>query len=882
MSFATDNDARSTQPASQSAAKRTADLPSSTRPESPWWDGGVDELLARLKASQAGLTQDEADARRGDSHSQFGHRTDSDWMLLLSQFRSPTTLILIAASLLSLILKDNADAAIILVIVVASALLGFWQERTAAQTIKKLLELVKIQTTVVRNGREQQIWSDDVVVGDIVALSAGSSVPADCRLLDANDLHLDEAALTGETFPVEKQPGIVPATAGLAQRTNALFLGTHVVSGTGRVVVAACGTQTEFGRISEHLRPRAPETDFEKGVRRFGYFLMEITFLLVVSIFAINVYLHKPIVESLLFALALAVGLTPQLLPAIIMVNLTYGAKQMAERKVVVRRLASIENFGSMDVLCSDKTGTLTEGVIQIHDTVDPRGTHSDFVSQLIYWNARHETGFSNAIDDAIRANPPTGVTDSVKLDEVPYDFLRKRLSILVDQQGRHLLITKGAVANVLEVCAEIESSDGCRTPLNSNRRDIASQFEKYSQQGYRTLGVAYRDMGSQTVATRNDESSMVFAGFVVLRDPPKPDSANMIRSLKDRGVSLKIVTGDNRWVATEIAREVGLSAENVVTGEDLRKMSSGGLVRKVSSIDVFAEVEPAQKERIILALRHAGHVVGYLGDGINDATALHAADVGISVDSAVDVAKEAADIILLRRDLSVLADGIQAGRQTFANTVKYIYMATSANFGNMFSMAGASLFLPYLPLLPHQILLTNVLTDLSAMTIASDTVDQEDVATAKRWNIRFIRNFMLVFGLLSSVFDYVTFAVLLWLLRADMIAFRTGWFVESVCSATLIVLIIRTRRSIFQSRASRPLFYMSLLVVIATVLLPISSFAKPLGFAPQPLSYPIAMTIIVVIYLISAEITKRFFYSATVRHRPPQAVSPRRMTGLE
>ena len=831
-----------------------------------WWNESVDELFGRLRSSRSGLTDIDAKTRRLERRAGLARRTtDSDWFLLLSQFRSPTTLILVAASVLSLFLHDKTDAAMILFIVFASVLLGFWQERTAAHAIQRLLALVKTQTNVLREGRDQTISSDDVVAGDIIELSAGSSVPGDCRLLEAKDLHLDEATLTGETFPVEKRPGVTATNASLADRSNVLYLGTHVVSGTGQAVVAAIGDQTEFGRISEHLRLRAPETDFERGVRRFGYFLMEITLLLVVSIFAINVYLHKPVLESLLFALALAVGLTPQLLPVIIMVNLTHGAKLMAERHVIVRRLASIENFGSMNVLCSDKTGTLTEGVIHVQSTVDPHGESSELVARLAYLNALHETGFTNPIDDAIRAIPPANIAPSIKLDEVPYDFLRKRLSILVEQQGRHLLITKGALANVLEVCTEIEHGDGTHTPIESARDEIEQRFQEFSKLGCRTLGVAYRDLGPDRVATREHEVGMTFAGFLVLRDPPKQDCAQTIQKFRKLGVALKLVTGDNRWVATAVARDVGLSVESLVTGTDLRQMSDMALAQQVSSIDVFAEIEPNQKERIILALRKAGHVVGYLGDGINDATALHAADVGISVDGAVDVAKDAADIVLLRHDLSVLVDGIQAGRQTFANTVKYVFMATSANFGNMFSMAGASLFLPFLPLLPKQILLANLLTDFSAMTIASDGVDAEDIAVPRRWNIRFIRNFMLVFGILSSVFDYLTFGVLLWWFQADKLAFRTGWFVESVCSATLIVLVIRTRRSFLSSRPSSPLFYTSLAVVAVTLVFPFTPIASTLGFAPQSLLFTVVLLVILALYVGAAELTKRLFYASAL-----------------
>lgn len=838
--------------------------------DSTWWSQPVDQLLVQLGTSEEGLSTVEAVTRRSSDHAVFTHsKLDSDWVLLLSQLRNPTMMILVAASVLSLFLNDKTDAGIILIIVITSVLLGFFQERSAAHTMSKLLDLVRTRSSVIRDGRAETVGSELVVAGDIITLSAGSSVPGDCRLLETKDLYLDEAALTGETFPVEKRAGVLAAETPLAQRLNVIFLGTHVVSGTGRAVVVAVGNKTEFGRISEHLRLRAPETDFERGIRRFGYFLMEITLTLVVSIFAINVYLHKPVLESFLFALALAVGLTPQLLPAIIMINLTYGAQRLAKSHVIVRRLASIENFGSMTVLCSDKTGTLTEGIIHVEGALDPHGTPSDMVSRLAYLNALYETGFGNPIDDAIRATPPSPLTPSTKLDEVPYDFLRKRLSILIEQDNRHLLITKGALSQILEICNEIECADGSRSPIEPALQQIQTRFEELSRSGCRTLGVAYRDVGPNRTVSQDDEVAMRFAGFLVLKDPPKAESRSMITELRNLQVSLKMITGDNRWVATEIAQQVGLSVETIVLGSELREMSDMALARQVGTVDVFAEVEPNQKERIILALQKSGHVVGYLGDGINDATALHAADVGISVDTAVDVAKEAADIVLLRRELSVLVEGIRAGRQTFANTVKYVFMATSANFGNMFSMAGASLFLPFLPLLPQQILLANLLTDISGMTIAGDSVDTEEVSEPRRWDIRFIRNFMLTFGLLSSIFDYVTFGVLLWVLDADKIGFRTGWFVESVCSATLVVLVIRTRRSCWSSRPSRPLLYSTLLVLAATLVLPMSPLAAPLGFASQSLLFPLVLVVILISYLIMAEVTKRQFYRLCGRSFP-------------
>ena len=582
-------------------------------------------------------------------------------------------------------------------------------------------------------------------------------------------------------------------------------MGTHVISGSAKALIVRVGDDTEFGRISQRLQLRPPETDFERGVRRFGYFLMEVTLILVVIIFAINVFFHKPVIEAFLFSLALAVGLTPQLLPAIISVNLSHGARRMAEQDVIVRRLSSIENFGSMNVLCSDKTGTLTQGTVQVHETIDAHGQASDKVARYAYLNAAFETGFTNPIDEAIRAHTAFDISAYKKLDECPYDFVRKRLSVLVQTDEHRCLITKGALDNVLEVCDHVETGEQVE-PIADQLSSIRQRYVELGDAGYRTLGVAYRQLDEAEQMSKAAEREMVFLGFLVLRDPPKEGIAATVRELATLGVSLKMITGDNVRVAGNVAAQVGLSTDRIVTGSDLRKFSDAALVQRVNAASVFAEVEPNQKERIILACKKAGNVVGYMGDGINDATALHAADVGISVDQAVDVAKEAADIVLLKQDLGVLVQGVREGRKTFANTMKYVFMATSANFGNMFSMAGASLFLKFLPLLPKQILLMNLMTDLPEMTIAGDAVDDELAMLPQRWDIGFIRRFMLVFGAISSVFDFLTFGVLLFVLKANERQFRTGWFLESVVSATLVVLIIRTRRPLIRSLPSRAL----------------------------------------------------------------------------
>jgi Mg2+-importing ATPase len=828
-----------------------------------FWSVPATELLRQLGATPQGLTSTEARERL----TRFGanlltpkKRTDK-LTLLLAQFKSPLILILFLAAGLSFFLRDPVDASIVLAIVLASGLLGFWQERGAAHALEKLLAIVRTSAVALRDGAEQEIPVEGIVPGDVVVLAAGANLPGDCLILTSDDLSVDEATLTGETYPVAKAAGILPHETALSQRTNALYMGTHVVSGRAQAVVVHAGRATEFGKVSERLKLRPPETDFERGVRRFGYLLMEVTLVLVMAIFAINVYFHRPVLEAFLFSMALAVGLTPQLLPAIISINLAHGAKRMAAAKVIVRRLSSIENFGSMNVLCSDKTGTLTEGVVRLRSALDVQGQESEKVLLYAYLNAFYETGFINPIDEAIRTHRAFDVSEYKKLGELPYDFIRKRLSILVSQGDRRLLVTKGALENVLAVCSIAETATGATMVIAAAREEIDRRFAELGSQGLRTLGVAYRDVGSDSSITKDHEAGMTFLGFLVLFDPPKPGIADTIGHLAHLGVSLKMITGDNRLVAAHAAQQVGLSSSQILTGPELRQMSDGALLHEVNGVSVFAEVEPNQKERLIIALEKAGNVVGYMGDGINDASALHAADVGISVESAVDVAKEAADIVLLERDLEVLVEGVREGRATFANTLKYVFMATSANFGNMFSMAGASLFLPFLPLLPKQILLTNLMTDFPEMTIATDSVDSETVERPRRWDIRFIRNFMLTFGLVSSVFDYLTFGVLLLLLHATPGQFRTGWFLESVISASLIVLVIRTRRPFCKSRPGRHLLMATLAIVAATFALPYTPLRGILGFSPMPLPILAALGVIVVLYIGAAEWAKSVFY---------------------
>lgn len=827
-----------------------------------FWNLPTEKLLEQLNSSPQGLTTSESQKRliQYGANSLKQKRKSHTFSLLLNQFKSPIILILMGAAILSSFLGDTINSLIILAIVLFSGLLGFWQERGAADAIAKLLAMVEVKARILRDGKLVDIPIDEVVPGDIVQVSAGDNISGDCLILESQTLSVDEATLTGETYPVAKNIGVLPTETGLSQRTNSLLIGTHVVSGSATAVVVHTGKMTEFGKISERLKLRPPETEFETGIRKFGYFLLEITLTLVALIFAANVYLQRPVLDSFMFSLALAVGLTPQLLPVIVSINLAHGAKQMAKKQVIVKHLPAIENFGSMNVLCSDKTGTLTDGQVNIKSALDVNGQESDRVLFYAYLNAATESGYINPIDEAIRSHKSFDISAYQKLGEIPYDFNRKCLSILLVKGDEKLLVTKGSLINILDICTDVEQEEGKTLELAPMRSQIQQRAEDLGGQGFRILGVAYRQLTTNKLDPK-DETNLTFLGYIALFDPPKSDIKNTIADLARLGVTLKMITGDSHAVATSIAQQVGLEQTKVLTGSDLQKMSAGALLHQVNQVNVFAEVEPNQKERIIVALKRSGNVVGYLGDGINDASALYAADVGISVDTAVDVAKEAADIVLMQKDLNVLLGGIKSGRTTFANTLKYVFMATSANFGNMFSMAGISLFLPFLPLLPKQILLTNLLTDFPEMTIASDHVDREQVSKPRRWDIRFIRNFMLVFGLLSSVFDYLTFAALLFLLHADQAQFRTGWFMESVISASMIVLVIRTHQSILKSRPSRPLFFATIAIVIITLIFPYTPIAGILGFEPLPLEFLLVLALIVGLYIFCAENVKRVFY---------------------
>jgi len=828
-----------------------------------YWSQTTDQLLITLQSSISGLKATEAQQRLEQAGPNVLETREevTPLRLFLKQFRDPIVLILLFATAVSAVTQEWIDAGIILAIVVGSALLSFSQEYSAGNAAAKLRAQITLKATVLRDGQAQTIPAEDIAPGDVVQLSAGSLIPADGVLLEATDFYVNQAVLTGETFPVEKRPGTVAEGASLPERTNCVFMGTNVRSGSATALIVQTGAATVFGQVAKRLTVRPPETEFERGIHRLGYMLTRVMFILVFLVFAVNVFFHKPVLDSLLFSIALAVGLTPQLLPAIISITLSKGSQRMAADGVIVRRLESIENFGSMDVLCTDKTGTLTLGVVSLDGAVDVQGQPAEEVFRYAYLNAYFETGLVNPLDEAITAHAQPDVSAYTKVDEVPYDFVRKRLSIVVKTPTELLQITKGALDNLLEVCTQVREGDGS-APLDADhQQQIRQRYTAWSEQGFRVLGVAVRTMQEQARYTRRDEHDMTFVGFLLFFDPPKPGVRETIAALKDLGVQLKIITGDNKPVALHAADAVGMPVTGVLTGAEIADMPDEALWHAAEHVNLFAEVDPNEKERIILAQKKLGHVVGYMGDGINDAPALHAADVGISVDTAVDVAKEAADFVLLKHDLSVLQQGIVLGRTTFANTLKYVFTTVSANFGNMFSMAGASLFLPFLPMLPLQILLTNFLTDFPSMNIAGDSVDQLMIDKPRRWNVAFIRNFMITFGLTSSVFDYLTFGLLLLILKANETQFHTGWFLESILTELLIVFIVRTQRPFYKSRPSRVLLIVSLIVAGITLALPYSPLNTLLGLDPLPLPIILTLIGITLLYLLASETVKHFFY---------------------
>ncbi|HEX4403155.1 MAG TPA: magnesium-translocating P-type ATPase [Galbitalea sp.] len=844
-------------------------VPATTTVPTGYWNTDSTTLIADLGSSANGLSSAQAAATlsRVGQNTLGTSKQTSDGRLLARQFLSPIIIILVIATVLAWALGDPVDSIIILVIILLSGLLGFFQERGAGRAIAALLATVEIKAQIVRDGTVQGVPITGAVPGDVAQLAAGDLVPGDSIVLSSNGLQLDESALTGETFPVEKNPGTSPVDAELNARPNMVFMGTHVASGSGTILVVGTGTSTEIGSVSARLESAPPKTGFEKGLTRFGLFLTRIMIVLVVVIFLINLLEHKAVIDSVLFSLALAVGLTPQLLPTIVSISLAQGARAIAKRRVIVRRLDAIEDFGSMSIFCSDKTGTMTAGEVVLDSSIDISGKPSDSVGRLAYLDASLQVGMQNPIDDAIVSGVKCDVSNVVKLGEIPYDFNRRRLSILFkDGTDSPTLVSKGALDAIVSVCTQALGSDGKLVPIATVQDAVQKLFLDLSNQGYRVLGLATKDMPAAKTATLADEKAMTLVGFVTFADPAKPDAAQTLEDLATNGISVRMLTGDNHLVAAHIANQVGLDTTTVLSGADIDKLDDAKLATAVNGVAVFAELNPIQKERIVKALRSTGAVVGYMGDGINDSPALHAADVGISVNSAVAVAKEAAAIVLLDKDLNVLLAGMTQGRRTFANTMKYIYMTTSASFGNVLSMAIAAAVLPFLPLLAGQILLINLLTDFPATFIATDSVDAAQLREPQDWNVKLIRNYMLVFGTLSSLFDIITFIVLELVFHAKVHEFQSAWFLGSILTEVVVLFVLRTRRPFFRSRPSKWIVIASIAVALVSCYIPYSPLAKPLQLVGLSLPLFLSIIAITLFYVASNEIVKRIFWKPNQR----------------
>lgn len=786
--------------------------------------------------------------------------------LLIRQFESPIVLILVVAACISLVTQQWTDAVIVLLIVLGSALLSFTQEYRASAAIEGLKRRLALATTAVRDGAEVLVPVSEIVPGDVVVLSAGSLVPADGRVLAAQDFLVSESSITGESFPVEKRPVSGSEAGTSSEHKDTVWLGSSVRSGTARVLVTATGRQTAFGAIAAEIAAREPEGDFARGVRHFGYLLIRVMFLVVLFVLMANLLLARPVVDSLLFAAALAVGLSPELLPAIVSVTLSAGARRMAAQGVIVRRLEAIENLGAMTVLCTDKTGTLTEGNMTLCGAVDPAGRQSPDVLRLAWLNASLETGIANPLDAALKAAGDAQglvLTNINKVDEIPYDFERRRLTIVLSEHAAQLLVTKGAVEEVLSICTSVMTPDG-EEPLADQRAFIEERFRTYSARGLRVLAVATRMVPvPKADYNRSDEIEMTFRGLLLFEDPPKAEAAGTIIALRELGISTKVISGDNRHVTAHVAGAVGLDDTSLLTGAEIAAMPDEALWHLAPRTSLFAEIDPQQKERIVRALQRTGEAVGYLGDGINDAPALHAADVGISVNEAVDVARESADIVLTTRDLEVLRLGVEGGRRTFANTLKYVSITTSANFGNMLSMAIVTPFLPFMPLAAKQILLNNFLSDLPLLAIATDRPDPDLLRAPQRWDVGEIRRFMIVFGLISSLFDLVTFVLLIGVLHAGEAQFQTTWFVISLMTEVAVVLVLRTRHAALRSRPTAILLWLSVCVMVLTLLIPWSGpLAEAFNFVPLPAQSLLVVGGVLAGYVVATERLKGWFFS--------------------
>jgi P-type Mg2+ transporter len=830
------------------------------------WQESVDRLLLRLSTTAAGLTAEAVQSRLAT----FGPNDAATvkgrplWLQFLGRFSNPLVIILLIASAVSAATGDVASFIIIFCIVMLSIIFDFVQEVRAQNAVEALRQSVAVQATVRRNGSSISVPIHQLVPGDIVELIAGDLVPADSRLLESRDLYVNQALLTGEPYPAEKRASDAPSGAeNPAGASNSVFAGTSVISGTATILICRTGGRTALGHLATSLAEKPPVTAFTVGIRRFGILIMRFTVLMVLFVLVVNIVFARPMLESLMFAVALAVGLTPELLPMIVTVTLARSAMQMARRKVIVKRLSAIHDLGAMNVLCTDKTGTLTEAAIKLVRTIDGHGADSPHAYTYAYVNSQFESGMKSPLDAAILAARPFDMTAFRKVDEVPFDFERRRVSVLVEHESRRRLIVKGAPEDLLRLSGQYQDADGVEKPLDTAARAACqATLDGFCAQGFRLLGIASRLVDtSHTTAAITDETDLVFAGFAVFLDPPKASAGATIRSMAEAGITVKVLTGDNELVSRHVFTEIGVPVLGILTGAALEHMTEEALIGQLPRVNLFCRVNPQQKLRILLALKRLGNVVGFMGDGINDAPALHAADVGISVDGAADVARAAADLILLEHDLSVVREAVTAGRATVQNVSKYVLMGASSNFGNMFSMAGATLILPFLPMLPIQILLNNLIYNVSEIAIPFDSVDPEALVEPVKWDIKLIERFMLVFGPVSSIFDFLTFYALLIFFGAGEALFQTGWFIESMTTQTLVVFCIRTRRQFYRSTPGRFLIATNLGAVALAIALPLGPWGRWFGFVAPPPLFFVFLVGATLAYLGLVEATKVVFY---------------------
>ncbi len=824
----------------------------------------VKEVIRELSSSKGGISNDEARERRKE----YGlnvlveRKKRGIFLQFISHFKSPLIMVLLAAALISFFTQQITQGIIIVCIIMLGAFLDFFQEYSANKAMIKLIESVRTTTTVLRKGKREEIPLRDLVMGDVVLLGSGDMIPADARVIESQDFFINQASITGESFPVEKfSEKIINQGKSTSDLNNMLFSGTNVVGGDATAIIVKIGRDTEFGKIASKVSESPEKSDFEKGINNFGFFLMRITIVLVIFIFLVNSLLKHNFFESFMFAIAIVVGMTPDLLPMIMSITMASGSRKMSKKGVIVKRLSSIPNFGSMNVLCTDKTGTLTENKIALVKYLDAKGKTDERVLKLTYLNSNFQTGIKNPLDEAVLNYKKVDIKNYEKIGEIPYDFTRKRMSVVVAEKRKAMLITKGAPEEIFGCCRYYRRGERGVTFEKRSREEAMKVYKSLSADGFRVLAVASKEVPARK-HSHEEETEMVFEGFVSFLDPPKKDVKATIEHMQKLGIEIKIITGDNEIVTHKISKEVGLKIKGIVLGKDVEKLSDEALKVKARNCTIFARCSPTQKTRIMHALKADGNVVGYIGDGINDAPSLKASDVSISVNNAVDIAKESADIILTRKSLSDLKEGVIEGRKTFGNTMKYIMMSLSSNFGNMFSASGAVLFLPFLPMLPIQILLNNLIYDTSQITIPSDKVDEDWVSSPKKWDIKFLRRFMYVFGPLSSAFDFLTFFILYFVVKASAPIFQTGWFIESLATQILVIHVIRTKSlSIFKSRASKLLILSSLLGLAVGIVITYTPLGKIFGFSPLPAHLLLLIAGIVIVYLVLVEIVKRAFY---------------------